>query len=82
MKVEEFRELAQEPVELTIRYVVQIRSDRLWLASFVMPTGSSSPSSRWSRAFERPPGKTLELCQEAALRALASACARGELPLE
>lgn len=78
----DFKEIARIPTEQMFSVRSTANAERVWVGVF-----DSSVRDRlggrqvWSRTYERPAGKTLQECAEAALRAVLGGLARGEVAL-
>lgn len=78
----DFREIARIPTEQMFSVRSTANAERVWVGVFDSGVGDR-PGGRqvWSRTYERPEGKTLQECAEAALRAVLGGLARGEVAL-
>ena len=80
--IDDFREASQEPVELSLRVQVQVRPSSLWVGVFRLDGSPRAGGTQIHAArFDRPEGKTIEECAEAAWGLLARWQARGALPV-
>ena len=67
--MDEFREIAKEPVELSARVSLQVFPSAIWVGLYRLDGSPHGGGTHvWSRRYERPAGKTLEECVEACLR--------------
>ncbi len=78
--LDDFREIAAEPVEVSVRVSLQVRSDSIWVGVYRLDGSPHAGGSHlWSRRYARPAGKSSAECVEACLRMALSAQSNGLL---
>lgn len=77
--LDEFREASAEPVEMSLRALVQVRESSIWVGLFRLDGSPHAGGTRvWQQRYLRPPGKTTGECVAAAFTALWTAQQRGD----
>lgn len=78
--LDDFREQAAEPVECSVRIMVQVRPGTVWVGVYRLDGSPHAGGSHlWSRRYARPEGKTAPECVEAMVRAALLAQQGGEV---
>lgn len=79
MGAEEWAAGTPEEKQITLYFNITIYPSRVAVSFRETPPGESRSTTRWIRTIDRPPGKTLGECLEAALYRMAEAGSSGSL---